>query len=211
MQAVVMDRSPWRQSEPAKEPLTMPSTPLKKNLWRAVLVVALCAGGYGLAKLPVLVVGRSLRHEQPVSRPERVASPSAALRPAAPERVARPADDNADAATSAVRDKARANKKPNQDIYTALKTVIDPEVRLSVVDLGLIRRIDRHPNGGITVTMTLTSPLCPYLKELMTGIRQAVQPFAPQKEVRVEIDLSRHWSPADLSPEGRRKLFGARP
>jgi metal-sulfur cluster biosynthetic enzyme len=88
---------------------------------------------------------------------------------------------------------------------------MDPEIRLSVVDLGLIRRIDRNADGSITVTMTLTSPLCPYLKQLVAGIREAVQPFAAGRKVQVEIDFSRPWSPADLSPEGRRKLFGATP
>lgn len=195
----------------------MSSTILKKILFRAMLVFVLCGLGYGLAKLPTLIVGYTLRHERPDNRPPTAPTPSAEQNrevtpPAAehPEATTTPSalPDNANDSVAADARLLPADDGRQGKIYGALKTVIDPEMRLSVVELGLIRRIDHNPDGSITVTMTLTSPLCPYLKELVAGIREAVQPFAPGKTVHVEIDFSRPWSPDDLSPEGRRKLFG---
>lgn len=189
----------------------MSSTVLKKILLRAMLVVVLCGLGYGLARLPALVVGRTLRQEKAPSTPagqDHGPAPPADERPQPPEPDT--LSERADGADAA-RDGAPANEERRDNVYEALKSVMDPEIRLSVVDLGLIRRIDRNADGSITVTMTLTSPLCPYLKQLVAGIREAVQPFAAGRKVQVEIDFSRPWSPADLSPEGRRKLFGATP
>lgn len=202
----------------------MASRSLKKILLRAVLVVVLCGFGYGLAKLPALVLERSLRRDIRASR--RAAGPQSADRlPAGkmtrPDRSAEAATCGAPpaAASEAGPTAARPVRQPpetaraseNRDLYEALAAVSDPEIPLSVVELGLIRHIERTADGAITVTMILTSPLCPYLKELVAGIREAVQPFAPGRKVQVEIDFSRPWSPADLSPEGRRKLFGATP
>ena len=48
----------------------------------------------------------------------------------------------------------------NEKILEVLKTVIDPEIGLNIVDLGLVYNIDQTENN-ITVTMTLTTPGCP--------------------------------------------------
>ena len=46
-------------------------------------------------------------------------------------------------------------------VYTALKAVIDPELGLNIVDLGLIYSLEIEEDGRITITLTLTTPGCP--------------------------------------------------
>ena len=92
------------------------------------------------------------------------------------------------------------------DVREALRHVVDPEIGVNIVDLGLVYRIEV---GGARarIVMTMTSPACPladYLKDLVTSaIRQRVPGVAD-----VEINLEREppWDPDMMSDEARRQL-----
>ncbi len=59
-------------------------------------------------------------------------------------------------------------------VREALRAVVDPEIGLSVIDLGLIRRLDIQPDGA-HVVMILTTPFCPYAPALMEQVRSTAQ------------------------------------
>ena len=101
-----------------------------------------------------------------------------------------PAPESASAAPSA--DPAAAPSQQEIAIRSALETVMDPEINLSVIDLGLIREIDIQP-GKTLVRMMLTTPFCPYAPQLMAEVKQATMSVVPQ-ECEVEI-LPDAWSP----------------
>ena len=82
-------------------------------------------------------------------------------------------------------------------IRSALETVMDPEIGLSVIDLGLIREVNVQP-GKTLVRMMLTTPFCPYAPQLMADVKQATQSVVDQ-ECEVEI-MPDAWSP-DLMPD----------
>lgn len=91
-------------------------------------------------------------------------------------------------------------KAPSQQeiaIRAALETVMDPEINLSVIDLGLIREIHLLPEKT-HVKMMLTTPFCPYAPQLMADVKQATMGVVP-KECEVEI-MPDPWSP-DLMPD----------
>ena len=94
----------------------------------------------------------------------------------------------------------------NDDILAALKTVIDPELGINVVDLGLIYRAARTANG-IDIELTMTTPACP-LGEMMTDEIKLVlrERFPDLPDVRVEIVWDPPWSPELMSEESRRQL-----
>ena len=94
----------------------------------------------------------------------------------------------------------------NDDILAALKTVIDPELGVNIVDLGLIYRAARTANG-IDVELTMTAPACP-LGEMMTDEIKLVlrDRFPDLPDVRVEIVWDPPWSPDLMSEESRRQL-----
>jgi serine O-acetyltransferase len=84
------------------------------------------------------------------------------------------------------------------DIRQALKQVIDPEVGVNIVDLGLIREI--APNGqGVEVRMVLTSPACPLAGYLVDQVRRKVREVTDGKSVEVVL-LDEAWSWDDTAP-----------
>jgi metal-sulfur cluster biosynthetic enzyme len=82
-------------------------------------------------------------------------------------------------------------------VRAALETVMDPEIGLSVIDLGLIREL-HFLEGQTLVRMMLTTPFCPYAPQMMAEVKQATESAVP-KPAEVEI-LADAWSP-DMMPD----------
>jgi metal-sulfur cluster biosynthetic enzyme len=82
-------------------------------------------------------------------------------------------------------------------VRASLETVMDPEIGLSVIDLGLIREIHFLPQKT-HVRMMLTTPFCPYAPQMMADVKAASESAVPQP-AEVEI-LADAWSP-DMMPD----------
>ena len=82
-------------------------------------------------------------------------------------------------------------------VRSVLETVMDPELGLSVIDLGLIREV-HFLDGKTLVRMMLTTPFCPYAPQMMADVKQAAESAVPQP-AEVEI-LPDAWSP-DMMPD----------
>jgi metal-sulfur cluster biosynthetic enzyme len=82
-------------------------------------------------------------------------------------------------------------------VRSVLETVMDPELGLSVIDLGLIREV-HFITGKTLVRMMLTTPFCPYAPQMMADVKQAAESAVPQP-AEVEI-LPDAWSP-DMMPD----------
>ncbi|MGH7731841.1 MAG: Rieske 2Fe-2S domain-containing protein [Candidatus Eiseniibacteriota bacterium] len=102
--------------------------------------------------------------------------------------------------TSAVEGATAASAPTQQElaVRSALETVMDPEINLSVIDLGLIREIRFLDPPKTLIRMMLTTPFCPYAPQMIADVKQAVTSVVPQ-ECEVEI-LPDAWSP-DLMPD----------
>ena len=95
---------------------------------------------------------------------------------------------------------AAAQTAPSQQelaVRAALEAVMDPEIGLSVIDLGLIREIHFQPELTL-VRMMLTTPFCPYAPQMMEEVKVATMGVIP-KLCEVEI-MPDAWSP-DLMPD----------
>ena len=92
------------------------------------------------------------------------------------------------------------------DIREALRHVVDPEIGVNIVDLGLVYRIEVE-GGRARIAMTMTSPTCPladYLKDLVTSaIRQHVPDVV---DVDINLEWEPPWDPDMMSDEARRQL-----
>lgn len=93
-------------------------------------------------------------------------------------------------------------------VREALRTVIDPELGVNIVDLGLIYAIDLFPEGGVSVQMTLTTPGCPMSTYLPNVARQAAEQVEGVKAAMVNLVWSPAWSPAMMSEQARKQLGG---
>jgi metal-sulfur cluster biosynthetic enzyme len=93
-----------------------------------------------------------------------------------------------------------------EEILDALRGVEDPEAGMSIVDLGLVYRVERT-DQGVRVDMTLTSPSCPlgpYLVDEVTAAVRTVLPGTP--DVRVELVWDPPWTPDRMSEQARSRF-----
>lgn len=88
-----------------------------------------------------------------------------------------------------------------------LRQVIDPEIGMNIIDLGLIYSVECTP-GQIAITMTMTTPACPMADMIIDDIR-VVLSMAYSKDVSVDVDLvwEPPWNREMMSAEAR-KHFG---
>ena len=87
-----------------------------------------------------------------------------------------------------------------EEVRTALKSVIDPELNMNVVDLGLIYGIDVQGNQ-VKVTHTLTSPGCPLGPVIKGQMHSALARIPWVKEIQVELIWTPPWDPHTMASE----------
>jgi metal-sulfur cluster biosynthetic enzyme len=94
----------------------------------------------------------------------------------------------------------------DDDILSALKQVVDPELGINIVDLGLVYRAERI-GDVVAVRMTMTTPSCPLGEMLLDEVRSALSEKYPQAaQVSVELVWDPPWSAELMSPAARRQL-----
>lgn len=92
-------------------------------------------------------------------------------------------------------------------VYTALREVIDPELGINIVDLGLVYSLEISDSGSVAVIMTLTTPGCPMHASFRNEIEVALWRTLPELQgVTVELTWDPPWTPAMITPEGRAEL-----
>jgi metal-sulfur cluster biosynthetic enzyme len=81
-----------------------------------------------------------------------------------------------------------------EQVTQTLREVFDPELGLSIVDLGLVYGVDVQ-DGAVTVTMTLTAPGCP-MHDVMPGwVKEAVATMPGVEHIDVTITFDPRWTP----------------
>ncbi|MBI3996919.1 MAG: metal-sulfur cluster assembly factor [Candidatus Omnitrophica bacterium] len=89
-------------------------------------------------------------------------------------------------------------------VMTALKPIEDPELHLGLVDLGLIYGVDiyPHPEGDeVKLTMTFTSPFCPYGPQLKSVVQRTLTTIPGVKSGVVNIVFTPPWDPRTMASE----------
>jgi metal-sulfur cluster biosynthetic enzyme len=85
------------------------------------------------------------------------------------------------------------------------ENVIDPEIGVNVVDLGLVYEIGMS-DGTAEITMTLTTPACPLGPYLDAEVRSAVQDVPGVEDVKVNLVWTPSWDPSMMSEEAKLEL-----
>lgn len=94
---------------------------------------------------------------------------------------------------------------PKNAVLTALRGVIDPEVGLDIVTMGLVYDLAITPDE-VRVAFTLTTRGCPMGETLFGMAWEALEGIAGGRRVRLELVWDPPWSPLMISPEGREFL-----
>lgn len=90
-------------------------------------------------------------------------------------------------------------------VTSCLENVIDPELGINVVDLGLIYNIQINGNK-ISVDMTLTASGCPMAGMLATSVEQAIREAFDRADVEVSLVWNPPWRPDRLSDAAKKQL-----
>lgn len=86
---------------------------------------------------------------------------------------------------------AEANKTENE-IYGILKTVIDPELGINIIDLGLVYKIEYAEDRGIQIELTLSSKGCPMGDVILSNVEARIK----EKFSDTALDIQLVWEPA---------------
>lgn len=90
----------------------------------------------------------------------------------------------------------------------ALREVIDPELMINIVDLGLIYSVESDEDNPrkVNVDMTLTSPACPAGPQLVNQSKMALERLHDVDEAAITMVMSPPWSPERMTDDARDQL-----
>ena len=98
-----------------------------------------------------------------------------------------------------------------QQVLDALKPIEDPELHLGIVDLGLIYGADINPQpegDEVKLTMTFTSPFCPYGPQLKASVQRTLATLPGVKGATVHIVFTPPWDPRTMASEDCKIALG---
>lgn len=90
-------------------------------------------------------------------------------------------------------------------VERGLRDVIDPELGINIVDLGLVYGIDVQPTG-VHVRLTMTTPACPLGEHIVRDAEERLEAIGDLGVIQVELVWDPPWEPSRMSDEARRLL-----
>lgn len=91
--------------------------------------------------------------------------------------------------------------------WETLNQVIDPEIGLGIVELGLIYGVEIRGDAAI-VTMTLTSPACPEGPEILEQVQEQMMTIEGINRTEINLVWEPVWGPENIDEDIRQMLFG---
>ena len=90
-------------------------------------------------------------------------------------------------------------------VWSALKSVTDPEFPLSIVDLGMVYEVEVC-DGHVKINMTFTTIGCPAIDMITSDVKEMVEKVAGVKDVEIVVVWSPPWTKDRISNKGREIL-----
>lgn|SRR5690625_3690000 len=95
-----------------------------------------------------------------------------------------------------------------EQVTEALYDVIDPELDVNIVDLGLVYNVEADADRNIQVTMTLTTPGCPLHDSIVGGVRNRISEIEGIGKIDVQLVWEPAWNPTMMTDRGKLQLWG---
>ena len=93
-----------------------------------------------------------------------------------------------------------------EQVLEKLRSVNDPELRINVVDLGLIYETTISEKNDITVVMTVTTPGCPIIDQFLEQVHEQIESLEGVGKITVKLTFDPPWSVDKIKPELREAL-----
>lgn len=100
---------------------------------------------------------------------------------------------------------SRETMADENKLIDALKQVIDPELMINIVDLGLVYDISRDEQN-VKVQMTLTSPACPAGPQIIHQAKMALERLSDVDEAQIQLVMTPPWTPERMTDDARDQL-----
>ena len=101
---------------------------------------------------------------------------------------------------------SKSIEKLSDQIIGALDEIYDPEIPVSIYELGLIYDVRINKEKEVKIIMTLTSPSCPVAESLPEEVRLEVEKISGVKSAKVEITFEPPWNKSMMSEEAKLEL-----
>lgn len=101
---------------------------------------------------------------------------------------------------------SKAIETLSDKIIRALDEIYDPEIPVSIYELGLIYDVRINKEKEVQIIMTLTSPSCPVAESLPEEVRLEVEKISGVKSAKVEITFEPPWNKSMMSEEAKLEL-----
>ncbi|MFD2245132.1 metal-sulfur cluster assembly factor [Pontibacter ruber] len=101
---------------------------------------------------------------------------------------------------------AQEQQQLSEKVYESLKYIIDPEIGINIVDLGLVYKVALQEEQKLYVELTLTTPGCPMSSTIIKATEQLLALHYPEYQAHVELVWLPQWTPEMISEEGMRLL-----
>ncbi|OGX37384.1 MAG: SUF system NifU family Fe-S cluster assembly protein [Omnitrophica WOR_2 bacterium RIFCSPHIGHO2_02_FULL_68_15] len=95
-----------------------------------------------------------------------------------------------------------------ETMRAALKTVIDPEINMNIVDLGLVYHTEANPQGQVRITYSLTSPGCPLGPVIQSQIQAALKNIPWVTQVQCNLVWTPPWDPKTMASDEAKMELG---
>jgi len=97
-------------------------------------------------------------------------------------------------------------KITKKTVISKIENVMDPELHISIVDLGLIQKVV-VTDKKVTITMTLTSIGCPLFSVIEKQIQTEIQTLGiPKENIHIILSFEKPWSMDDMTKNGKAML-----
>lgn len=93
-----------------------------------------------------------------------------------------------------------------EEVRDNLKQVLDPEIGVNVVDLGLIYDVSEPKDGQVLIKMTLTTPDCPMHEDFLDAVEGAAGHAKDVEYVKIDLVFDPPWTPHMMSPKIREAM-----
>lgn len=93
-----------------------------------------------------------------------------------------------------------------EETLALLKNVMDPEVEINIVDMGLIYELYYDGNKKINIVMTFSTPACPLGETIKTAIIETIKQKHPDFTIIIDVVFYPEWNTTMVSEEGKRVL-----
>ena len=92
------------------------------------------------------------------------------------------------------------------EVLDLLKNVMDPEIEINIVDLGLIYKLNFDGKDTIDIDLTFSTPSCPLGDTIVANIKAVIEEKYPNMSTNVNIVFEPRWSTNLISEEGKKIL-----